>query len=305
MRFYFTLQFRRLIRWFEETKINPLLGLGLAVAVFGFASVYLFSKIDYAEWIYFLISMAVVLSAGNSERTNHSKRIFRSIDFLLIRLIENGVVAIPFLVILIYEREFNIALGLVLASVVLAVLNYKYTLNWVIPTPFKKLPFELIIGFRKSFWFIGFTYIMCLKAIEADNFNFGVVSLAFVFLTCMSFYLYPENKFYVWIFSDDSKRFLRRKLLTIFIGGTILTIPVFAALVYAFPHFIPITIGVYIVGYIFLLSILVAKYSAYPMEMGIPQGIFYAIGLWLPPLLLVIIPIFYFQSMRKLREILG
>ena len=52
------------------------------------------------------------------------------------------------------------------------------------------------------------------------------------------------------------------------------------------------------------LMIVLAKYAAFPGVISLPQALLIAFGLWLPPLLLGIIPYFYSQSIKKLKEIL-
>jgi len=153
----------------------------------------------------------------------------------------------------------------------LSLLSSRLSANKVLPTPFKKLPFEPIVGFRKTFLVLLGILFLIIKAIQVGNYNLGIVSYGATFLTMMSYYSKPEPKFFVWIFDRTSKIFLRSKLFQC----------LFAA-----------------------ASIIFAKYSAYPSEMSILEGLLYAVGLSFPPLLLIIIPIFYKKSLRNLNPIL-
>jgi hypothetical protein len=56
---------------------------------------------------------------------------------------------------------------------------------------------------------------------------------------------------------------------------------------------------------LFLWTVILAKYSAYPGEMNLPEGMIIAISIYFPPLLLAIIPFFYTKSIRKLKYILN
>ena len=49
---------------------------------------------------------------------------------------------------------------------------------------------------------------------------------------------------------------------------------------------------------------MLAKYSVYPEKLNIRFGIVLALTVWLPLLLVLIIPYLYIQSTKKLKEIL-
>jgi len=94
----------------------------------------------------------------------------------------------------------------------LAKIHFKNQLNYTIPTPFYKKPFEFIIGFRTAIGMIGFAYFLTIMGISVGNFNLGIFSLLVVFLTSFSFYAQPDSQFYVWIFSHSSATFLLDKI---------------------------------------------------------------------------------------------
>ena len=58
------------------------------------------------------------------------------------------------------------------------------------------------------------------------------------------------------------------------------------------------------VGYVFLITIILAKYAAYPDKMNIIQGVLIAFSIYLPPMLVFVIPYFYFQSLKQLKPLL-
>jgi len=58
------------------------------------------------------------------------------------------------------------------------------------------------------------------------------------------------------------------------------------------------------IGLHLLITIILAKYSAYPNEMSLPQGILFSLSLMLPPALFITIPLFYYQSIKSLTSIL-
>ena len=75
-------------------------------------------------------------------------------------------------------------------------------------------------------------------------------------------------------------------------------------MVIGFPSEWMTTLLVYVGSYIILGSVVVAKYSSFPHEMNVPQGIMYALSLLFPPLLVVAVWVFYSKSKKRLEPIL-
>jgi len=269
MKYYFTLQYRRTIRLLKELGIHPILAGFLCVIAFIGGSKFLFYKTETANWIYCFLTLGTLLNLGNKERNDRLKPIFSKKDYRLVRILENGLFIIPFIINLCYEKAFLFALGLIPVSIGLALFTNLPKIQRTIPTPFRKFPFEFIVGFRKTAFFIFLVYLLAIKAIQVDNYNLGIFSLAVLF--CIS----------------------------------ILTLPLFIGLLGFYPDKIWITIAIQLLGYIYLSSMILAKYSSFPVGMNIVHGIFYGISIIFPPLLLVIIPIFYIQAKRRLTTILG
>jgi len=304
MKYYFKLQYTRLIRWFLTIGIHPFIGVAFVLILFIALSKLLFYKTEYANWIYLGIAISLIFNLSGVQRNKELSIIFRKKNYLLLRIIENSLVIAPFQIYLLFEKEFLITLLLVPLLVIFAFIKTNQYWIKTIPTPFKKLPFEFIIGFRKTFWLIGIVYFLIFKAIQVDNYNLGLFGLGILFFISMSYYQKPEPKYYVWVYSYHAKHFLIRKLVTSIICVSILSILAFISILIGFSHNWLTTVLVYLVGCIFLGSMIVAKYSAYPYEMNIPQGIFYALSLPFPPMLLIAIWLFYSQSKKRLEPIL-
>ncbi len=264
----------------------------------------IFLKTDYAKWIYPAIGLSFLFNIGENGRTTRLKTIFKKIEYLRIRLIENGLLALPFVLFLIYQKEYIIAFGLLGLAIAIATFSFNKNWNSVIPTPFRKLPFEYIVGFRKTILLIVLLYFLVIKAIQVNNYNLGVVTLGFLYVLMMAYYNKTEEKYYVWIYSSTTRQFLLKKLVTIFIGATIVSIPMVIALFISFPEKIDVTITILLLGYVIIATALLAKYSNYPNEMNIPAGILLVASVLFPPLLLIAIPVFYKKSLIKLSTII-
>lgn len=304
MKYYFILQLRRIKRKFLAMGISPIWAYLLSFLGFIALSKFLFCSTSYADWIYVLLGISVVFKLGESNRNDLLKSLYKKKDYYRIRVLENSIAVLPFSLYLLYEGRYLMVLILSVFSILLAAINFRQQLNYTIPTPFRKHPFEFIIGFRKYFLFILLAFFLTYKAIEVSNFNLGLFSLAVLFFISMSFYMKPEKVYFVWIYSTSVKIFLRKKVVNALLCSSVLSMPVLIALSIFFSDEIVIIAGGQLLGYVFIISMVLAKYSAFPNEISLPQAILFGLSLWFPPMLLIIIPIFYVQSIKRLRFIL-
>lgn len=304
MSYYFKLQLKRLFRWFQETGIPPILGIPVLMVGFILLSKFVFTNSVYAKWIYSFAAVLPILKLANNQRSNQLLKIFKKQDFYKIRFLENLLVLLPFLIYLLYEQQFLIALGLALLSVIFVKSISVSFWNRTIPTPFKKNPFENIAGFRQSFPYIILFYLIAAQAIHANNFNLAIFSLGLVLLTGLIFYSKPEKPYFVWIFADTFSVFLFKKIKNAFVGASILSIPLLCCLCIAFPENWKIIVGVQVIAYVYICAMVLGKYAAFPREMHLPRGILFLSCFAFPPLLLMVIPFFYFQSKQKIKTII-
>ena len=150
---------------------------------------------------------------------------------------ENLIIVLPFVIFLIYKQQFYLTIILVAITVLMALLSFKATHNITIPTPFYKKPFEFTVGFRNTFFIFFIAYGLTIVAVAVDNFNLGVFSLMLIFFTILSFYLKPENDYFVWSYSLTPSKFLIEKIRIAFLFSFYLCSPVFLLLsIFYFEH---------------------------------------------------------------------
>jgi len=291
-------------RYATKHGVHPLIALLLVLALFIVGSILLFAKVAFASIAYTTILLYFLFSAGNHQRTELIKTIFPKKAYRIIRLIENGIILLPFLLFLLYQQQFLWALGSLALTIIFSFIDTNIQSNWVIPTPFRKFPFEHIIGFRKTFWVVALSYFLLVKAVQVGNYNLGIFSLAMVLLITMGFYLKPENDFFVWIYSSTANQFLKKKFIIAILCISVLYLPILIALYTFFPDQWAITTIATTVSFVVLGSIIVTKYAAYPDEISIPQGSLYAVSLSFPPLLIFMMWMFYSQAKQRLKAIL-
>lgn len=302
--YYFLLQWRRLNRWLTDVGIHPYIAYAFLIPTFLVLSKLVFWKTELAEWIYLCIALSLVFKLCSSHRGEQLSLIFQKKDFLQVRFVEHLLAAIPFVIYLIYESRWLVSGILLLGSLLLVFYPKKFGISRVIPTPFKKMPFEFIVGFRKTFLLFLLDLFVLVKAIQVDNFYLALFCLAACFLIFCSYYFEPEKKYFVWMFDMNVNQFLKHKIKFGIISSLILTIPFAIALLIFYPAEWFLILAVEVIGLIVVLTIVLAKYSAFPGQMNLPQTILFVLSLFFPFLLVFAIPIFYTQAKRRLSTIL-
>jgi hypothetical protein len=304
MKEYFKLQFRLLNRKMIDFGLPLLIGYTLIPFIFILISNYLFTKTEFASYLYGFIALGFVSRLSEPKRNDFLKSIFNKRKYQKLRAIENLIISLPFLIFLVYKGMFLVAIALILLAFSITLLNFNTSLNFTIPTPFGKKPFEFTVGFRKTFFVFPIAYFLAYISIEVGNFNLGVFSMILIGIICFSYYSKLENEYFVWNFNLSSKEFLLEKIKICLVNFTLLTLPIFIALSIFFFNEVDILLLFFLLCYLYLVTIIVAKYSSFPNEMNITQGILIAVSFMFPPLLLLVIPHFYSRSIKRLNTIL-
>ncbi|MBV7441700.1 ABC transporter permease [Weeksellaceae bacterium TAE3-ERU29] len=305
MKDYFILQFVMINRKMKEEGINPFLGYLLGFVAFGFISEYFFQKTDFAKYLMILVCLSFQLKLSEKNRNDFLLSTFGDKTKNKIRILENLCVCIPFIIMLLYESFFLEAFILLGLSVVFALFSFKSTFNFSVPTPFSKNPFEFSVGFRKTFLIFPIAYAFTIISINVNNINMGIFSMLLIFLTILSYYAKPEQEYYVWIHADTPREFLKNKIIIATKYAILLVLPILVSLLIFYPTEFKLILEFFLIGILFLWTIIFAKYSAYPREMSLPEGIMIAFSLYFPLLLFAIIPYFYNKSIKKLKTILN
>ncbi len=147
-------------------------------------------------------------------------------------------------------------------------------------------------------------YLLTYISISVGNFNLGIFSLLLVFLVALSYYSKLEHEYFIWSFNLSPTDFLMEKIKTGLAYTTLSSIPILIALSIYFNSELETLLTFLLLGFAYLITIILAKYSVYPNEVSIPQGLLIAVSLMFPPILIGVIPFFYFESKKRLKTIL-
>lgn len=303
LKFYFNLQLKMIARQFREYGIQPLPGVIFLFVLFIGISVLMFEKLTFAANVYPLIPIIAVVRLNEPERDLFLRHCFSAQQYRGLRMLENGIIALPFAVFLSIMGELLIASGLIVSSIILSQFALETESNRSLPTPFFKRPFEFLVGFRKTYWLLVTCYGLITAAAFANIPNIALGLLASLFLICFSFYSTQEDPYYVWIFGNTPRRFLWRKATTALLQCSIICLPAALLLCAVFPGSWWIMLWILVAGYLALLTTLFAKYARYPNPRSVEQGILIAFCYWFPPALILLIIVFYTQSLKRLKDL--
>lgn len=305
MRDYFELQLAMTNRKIKEAGVNPALGYFLGSIAFVSLSEYIFRNTEFAKYLVILACLSFQFRLTEKDRTDFLLSTFGDRLKIKIRVVENLIISTPFVFILVYKSLYPEAIILLLCSITIALFSFHANLNCTIPTPFSKNPFEFSVGFRKTILILPLTYVLTAISIYVGNFNLGIFSMLLLFLITLSYYSRPEEEFYVWVHADTPKSFLMRKMMSATKNAALFTLPISLGLLIFYPAEYDLILLFLFIGILFLWTMVLAKYAAFPSEINLPEGIIIAFALSFPPLILLIIPYFYTKSIKNLRLILN
>ena len=285
--------------------IPLLIGYTLVPFVFILLSKFLFEKTEFANYVYGLFALSFISKLNEHKRNDFLKSIFNKANYKKLRVLENIIYCLPFTLFLIYQKQFIFFVIINLCTIIITLFNFSTNTNVTIPTPFSKKPFEFTVGFRKTFYVFPIAYFLTYISVSVGNFNLGIFSMLLIGITCFSYYSKIENEYFVWNYNLSSKKFLLEKMKTCLLYFSFLSLPIIITLGISFFNEIDILVTFILLCYAYLTAIVFAKYSTFPNNMHLSQGILLALSLMFPPLILIIIPLFYSQSIKKLNIVLN
>ena len=261
----------------------------------------LYAKLSYPSYALGGICLMLIGAYTSKERNDFLKMLFSKTQFIQLRMIEGILTALPFCVVLLLVKEYGLALGLM---VIAPVLSLYARLDWSIgafPTPFGKYPFEFTSGIRKYVLLLVSVVSVFGIGLFVGNFNLALFCLFDVFMCFLPYYAYLEPPFFVWNHRMTPARFLSRKIKEMTLYSLPLPLAMSLLLYGFYPDQWLFILGAFVVGYGVLLTMLLAKYSSYPKPINLPQAILFCMGLGFPPMLVIIIIIFWRKSINRLK----
>lgn len=304
LKYYFSLQYRRLLRWFDDFGLPPIIGLPLALILFLGFSLLLLSKEDYIPWIYGLCAIFYCTQWADTDHQIFLNRLFKKSEANKIRIVENLLITAPFIIALLIDQQYLVVALLIFLAMTTVVVPYSRIPQPSIPTPFRNRPFELSQGFRSYWPYHLIQYSIALIGLNVANQNLVLVMIGSIYISVFSYYKKPEHSKLIWIHDIDSYQFIKLKITNAIIGSSLLVLPIGILSIIYFNNLLLPVLLIMLIGCILLSMIILAKYSAYPRSINIVQGILICICIVFPPLILFVLPLFYRKSINAIKPIL-
>lgn len=305
MKIYLQLQYRMTCRRLREAGMHPALGCMLGLTGFVLFSGYMFKRTKFAGVLLLMLAFSLLLKLSERSRNDFLLSAFGDRKKRQVRIFENLGASLLFLPVLAWKSAFIEAVALLALAFLMAMFTFRTNFSITIPTPFYADPFEFTTGFRRSFYLFPPVYALVVIAIAIGNLNLGIFAMTFIFLIASGYYAKPEDEYYVWIYARTPHAFLFRKITSATRNVMIPGLPVLVALLVFQPQASGVIILFYLIGLVFLWTMVLAKYSTYPQEMNLTEGILILVCIVFPPIMLVCIPLFYTRSAEKLKPFLN
>lgn len=305
MKHYFQLQRTIIERHLRAWGLAPWLMYTLVPIVFVAGSLLLLERSEYAAYVIAAAGLSSLQFLGGEERNRFLGIQFSSADYRNIRLVENGTITIPFVLLFMATGFWALALVQGVVGGAMAFLNGRNRSSFALPTPFSRYPFEFAIGVRQWWPLLLIAVFLLVMGVRADNFELSAFSWFITVFMAMGFYQRPEPGFYVWVHTMTGKQFLLRKLLIGCGQLFLLGLPFVGGLLYFFPEQWGIVLLGQLIAFLYLSMMITVKYTAYPEEISLPQGFVIGAGIMLPPLLLFIVPYYFSLASRRIGLVLG
>jgi hypothetical protein len=311
MKFHFTLEYKRLRRQIEELGFHPTPVFLVSALLFLSLAFYVGIMTEKPSLLIVLAGAASISLAFRKKRTSFYRGIYSRKEILKIQSAEASLLAFPFFLILLSSGFFMhtfLLFGVVILSPFLFMMSQRTSTTLQmppVPTPFKKHPFEFIQGFRTIWPLYLVVLFVIYKAVQVDNFNLGLVSFLIALISMAFFFTKPEPISFVTIYVQNAKGFLWQKMKLAARNMLLLSLPFIILLLGFFPDEILLVTMFMVFGLLFTLTSLLGKYAYFPIEMNVIQSIALGLCLMIPPLVIIVIPVFYKKALANLNPLLS
>lgn len=287
-----------------EAGYKPVFGFLLLAIAFGVLCCVVYAKIKFAPFL--MVASALILGSKLSSKSRNDllKLSFGDSEFRKVRFIENTLISIPFVIVLLISQDFVLAFITLVINGIQSIKTQTSVIQFTLPTPFGKKPFEFPAGFRRSIVPFILIILLTIYGYVIGNFNLIVFSMLLIFMLAISFHLRAEDPFFVWIHKFTPSFFLLRKIATAWFFTSILVVPFVLALLFIYPKEVDVILIFAGIGFVYLATAILAKYASYPNEFSFENTIMIGASIFFPPLLLVLIPIFFVTAKNRLTPFL-
>lgn len=301
---YFKLQFRIMERYLHDFGFSKYL---LIPGIILFYIISYFFILQYPTWGSYLISLLnfqVLFHFSEFRRNDFLRSLFSTIDYHKIRIIENFLGSIGTIIILLFSNHAELCIILMVVCILFVFISTNNFWSRPILTPFYRKPFEFIVGFRKTWLLILLLYTFSILGILFSNENLSLFCMFCICLTSCSYYQNPEDPIIMWNQTRSPTQFLWFKIYRGILQLTLLILPILILQFAFFPEDFFKPVLLWGMGMLIIPFVITLKYAVFPRKINITEGFIMGLCLMFYPLILAIIPYYYYKSIQNLKKLL-
>jgi hypothetical protein len=302
--YYLLLELKLFNRKLLQIGFNLNLFWSIVPAIFILSALHIIQNGENSTWI--LVAFLTLLFQ-NKNSTLHQEFLDTNIGkgkIILIRLIRNLLLALPFVISMLYFGKVLHTLALIVIAMIGAYWLTPKLKPMIISTPFRKYPFEFIIGFRRYFWIWLLLIPTIYLSYTYQNDAIAIFVFAVILLVQLQFFSYQEPTWYIWNEAKSPTEFLFFKIkigmICNFISITIPTLILFIVL----PNSFLLIVSIWAFSFVLCAFSILNKYAYIPNQLAALQGFLFTLNLIFPPLLLFSIPYLFKKAEQNLKHFL-
>ncbi len=294
-------------RRFRDWQLAPWVVYTLGPLLFFLLGHVLLNRGEWTAGLVVFMGLSSVQPLSGQARNNFLRLLYRGKGYRMVRMAENAIVLAPFVLLLLVESFLRSSIICGAGTLVLCIVGMSMV-GWIrrpaagraLPTPFSRQPFEFAVGVRRFWWMLLIVVLLLVQGIRVGNYELSAFTLLLLALTGTQMESETEPGFYVWIHSLTARAFLWRKIRLGVWHQAVLTFPVVLALMVCFPgRWLP-SLVIFTLGLLYVILGLLVKYALFPKQIHVGQAFIIALGMIIPPLLLIIIPIYYQRALTRM-----
>jgi len=306
---YIGIRLRQFWRFFSFNGINPVAGITI-LALFALLSVLLFEKMRYAPALYTLGAFHIIMQLQQAPANKFLRDNTTPAIFFRAKLAEHMLVALPFIMVLLYMQALLYGLGLVVAIVPYSYFSFSLpklrTMH--LPVPYQQYSFEWLFNFRVYQVAYILHILLLATGVAVNNYYICMLGWLILLYAMVTSYGVIEDAIYIWVFRINAANFLGRKMRALVINYTI-TFLLFSVVCFVlFPGDRMLTFICLLVGILTLMGSLFMKYQFYPSVFIVQLSQMLLFGFAVasivsPPFIIAIIAFLLFSYIRARKKV--
>lgn len=299
---YFNLQGKILKRYVVDAGFPAFVCYPAIIILYSFLYYLLTQSPTWGASLLFIANFQYLFSLSGFKRNEFLKSVFPITLYYQVRILENIVMSLGSLTIFVSTGNYLMAFALLMSCILFIFTSTISFWKRSIPTPFTKKPFEFIIGFRKSWLSLLLLYVVSIIAVGVGNLNLLLFCMFCICLCCTFYYQAPEPLLIHWQQNRKPAAFLRYKIRRGIIQLSLLVWPLFFLVAISFPTDLYKAFIVWLLGLTLIPFIISLKYAVFPRAISIPEGTIISLCLIFYPLIIAVVPYYYFKAVNNLKQ---